>query len=120
MPQESDGVFIDTNILIYSTFDDFEREKHVKCTESLDKIARAGRALFVSPQVLREFFAIATNGTIFKKPLTYKQATRQMRDFLKLFSLVQEKETTVHVLLDLLDKYAVSRQKVHDMNIVAT
>jgi predicted nucleic acid-binding protein len=100
MPKESEGVFIDANVLIYSTFDDFEREKHVQCTESLNKIARSGRALFVSTQVLREFFAIATNGTIFKKPLTPKQATRQMRDFLKLFSLLHEKETTVHLIKD--------------------
>jgi predicted nucleic acid-binding protein len=120
MPKESEGVFIDANVLIYSTFDDFEREKHVQCTESLNKMARSGRALFVSTQVLREFFATATNGTIFKKPLTPKQATRQMRDFLKLFSLVHEKETTLPILMDLLDKYAVSRQKIHDMNIVST
>lgn len=120
MPLGSEGIFIDTNVLIYSTFDDLEWDKYTQFTESLSKIAISGRTLFVSPQVLREFFAISTNSTIFKKPLTPKQATRQLREFLELFSLVYEKESTLHVLLELLDKYAVARQKIHDMNIVAT
>ena len=43
-----------------------------------------------------------------------------MKEFLSQFTLVHEKESTIHVLIALIGKYAISRQEIHDMNIVAT
>ncbi len=120
MTPESERVFVDTNILIYSTFEDFDPEKHVQCTDTLNKLLQAGTPLFISSQILREYFAVSTNQNIFKKPLTYKQAVSKMKEFLARFTLVHEKESTIHILITLIGKYAVSRQKIHDMNIVAT
>ena len=120
MPTESEGIFIDTNVLIYSTFPDFEPEKHIRSLETLNQLLLSGTPLFVSSQILREYFAISTNGSIFKKPLTSKQAAGKIREFLKRFTLLLEKETTIQTLVDLIEKYAVSRQKIHDLNIVAT
>jgi predicted nucleic acid-binding protein len=120
MSPESERVFVDTNILIYSTFEDFEPEKHVHCTDILDKLQKAGTTLFISSQILREFFAISTNQNIFKKPLTYKQAVTKMKEFIARFTIVNEKESTIDALIALIGKYAVSRQQIHDMNIVAT
>jgi predicted nucleic acid-binding protein len=120
MTPESERVFVDTNVLIYSTFEDFEPEKHVQCTKILDKLIRTGTTLFISSQILREFFAISTNQNIFKKPLTYKQAVDKMKEFVARFSMVHEKESTINVLIALIVKYAASRQQIHDMNIVAT
>jgi predicted nucleic acid-binding protein len=120
MKPESERVFVDTNILIYSTFEDFEPEKHIQCIDTLNKRLKAGTILCVSSQILREYFAISTNKNIFKKPLSYKQATAKMKEFLSQFTLVHEKESTIHVLIALIGKYAISRQKIHDMNIVAT
>lgn len=120
MTTESEKIFIDTNILIYSTFDDFEPEKHLQCVDTLNKLLRTRTTLFVSSQILREYFAISTSRRIFKKPLTYKQATAKMKEFLASFTLIHEKESTIHVLIALISKYAVSQQKIHDMNIVAT
>ena len=120
MVQKSERVFIDTNILVYSTFDDFDAEKHAQSLKSLDKLLQNENQFFVSPQILREFFATSTNGNIFKKPLTHKQAVGKMKEFLKHFTFIQEKESTIFILMGLIEKYAVSRQKIHDMNIVAT
>ena len=120
MKPESEKVFVDTNILIYSTFEDFEPEKHLQCVDTLNRLLQAETILFVSSQILREYFAIATNKNIFKKPLTYKQAAAKMKEFLATFTLVYEKESTIHVLIALIGKYAISQQKIHDMNIVAT
>ena len=69
MSTESEGIFIDTNILIYSTFPDFDSEKHIQSLESLNQLLQSGKPLFVSSQILREYFAISTNGSIFKRPL---------------------------------------------------
>ena len=120
MTPESERVFVDTNILIYSTFEDFDPEKHIQCTDNLNKLLQAGTTLFISSQILREYFAVSTNRNIFKKPLTYKQAVSKMKEFLARFTLVHEKESTIHILITLIGQYAVSRQKIHDMNIVAT
>ena len=120
MIPESERVLIDTNVLVYATFEDFEPEKHIRCLEILNELNQSENQLFVSSQVLREFYAIVTNSKIFPKPLTIKQALHKIREFLMRFSLVIEKETTLHVLISLLERYAVSRQKIHDMNIVAT
>jgi len=120
MTPESKRIFIDSNILIYSTFEDFDVEKHVKCTDILNKLLQADAPLFISSQILREYFAVSTNQSIFKKPLTYKQAVSKMKEFLAQINLVHEKESTIHTLITLIGKYAVSRQKIHDMNIVAT
>jgi predicted nucleic acid-binding protein len=120
MDLESEPVFIDTNVLVYSTFVDFEPEKHLDCINTLNKLDQSGRSLFVSAQVLREFYAIATNDRIFPKPLTSKQALRKIREFISLFSLAMEKETTLHSLFHLIEQYPVLRQKIHDLNIAAT
>ena len=82
MNTEPDRIFIDTNVLVYSTFVDFEPDKHRECLTTFSKLEKAGKSLFVSAQVLREFYAIVTNERIFPKPLTSKQALRKIKEFL--------------------------------------
>lgn len=120
MTSESERVFIDTNVLVYSTFVDFEPEKHLDSIKILYGLDQSGRSLCISAQVLREFYAIVTNDKIFPKPLTSKQALRKIREFILRFSLIMEKETTLQNLIYLVEQYPVSRQKIHDLNIVAT
>ena len=55
MIPESEQVMIDTNVLIYSTFEDFEPEKHIRCLEILNELNQSGNPLCISSQVLREF-----------------------------------------------------------------
>jgi predicted nucleic acid-binding protein len=66
MTPESERVLVDTNILIYSTFEDFDPGKHVQCNDTLNKLLQAGTTLFISSQILREYFAVSTNQNIFK------------------------------------------------------
>ena len=120
MMKQFDKVCIDANILIYATFPDFENDKHRKSLAILDTLAVSGKTLYTTSQILREFFAISTNSKIFKKPLSCKQATKKIREFLDCFNLICENEAAVVTLLKLLDRYPVLRQKIHDMSIVAT
>lgn len=113
-------VCIDANILIHATFEDFDKPKHLKSLKMLDSFADSGVIIYITPQILREFFAISTNSTIFKKPLSNKQAVKKIKEFLDYFRLASETDTTIQSLLHLLEKYGTLRQKVHDMNIVAT
>lgn len=120
MKVESDRVFVDTNVLIYSTFEDYDNDKHIKCLKAIDDHAAAGKFLCISPQILREFFAVSTNKKIFKKPLTCKQAAKKIKEFMDVFTMIYETEDTMHSLLALLEKHPIIRQKIHDMNIIAT
>ena len=120
MQKGFDSVCIDANILIHATFEDFDKTKHLKSLKILDSFADSEIITYVTPQILREFFAISTNSTIFKKPLSNKQAVKKIKEFLDYFRLASETDTTIQSLLHLLEKYGTLRQKVHDMNIVAT
>lgn len=120
MKKEFDKVCIDANVLIYATFPDFENDKYKKSVAMLDSLTTSGKTLYTTAQVLREFFAISTNSKIFKKPLTCMQASKKIKEFLDTFNLACESESAVNTLLKLLEKHPVLRQKIHDMNIVAT
>ncbi len=120
MKIESDRIFLDTNVLVYSTFEDYDKAKHLKCTKAIADLTASGKFLCISPQVLREFFAVSTNKNIFKKPLTCRQAAKKIGEFMDVFTMIYETENTIHKLLDLLEEHPVDRQKIHDMNIIAT
>ena len=45
-------------------------------------------------KILKVFFAISTNPTIFKKPLTNKKAVKKIKEFLKYLNLACEANTT--------------------------
>lgn len=62
-------IFIDTNILIYHTFEDFETEKHQTVTATFEQLQQQHARFYISSQIVREFVAIVTNGKIFRTPL---------------------------------------------------
>jgi predicted nucleic acid-binding protein len=54
-------IFIDTNTLIYHTFENFDIEKHAQVVYAFSVFEQHASELFISNQVLREFYAISTN-----------------------------------------------------------
>jgi len=113
-------VFLDTNTLIYQTFNDFDAEKHKIVNEKLSYFVEKEYSIFISTQILREYFAICTNGKIFKIPLTYEQAVNKVNEFIANFNLVCETNNIMTTLNSLIIKYKQDKQKVYDTNIVAT
>lgn len=75
-------MWMKNDILIHATFEDFDKPKHLKSLKTMDSFADSGVIIYVTPQILREFFAISTNSTIFKKPLSNKQAVKKIKDCL--------------------------------------
>ena len=51
---------LDTNILVYYTFDDFEPEKHSKSHSIIQSLADQGAKFFISQQIIREYFTVIT------------------------------------------------------------
>lgn len=111
-------IFIDTNVLIYHTFENFDSEKHAQVKQLFLSFDKWGSVLFISNQVLREFYAIATNSKFFDEPLTIQEACEKLEEFAAVFNIVPDAE--ISVLLELLKRYSIAKQKIHDANLVAT
>jgi predicted nucleic acid-binding protein len=111
-------VFIDTNVLIYHTFSLFDDIKHRAVKARFAEFESSNTVLYISRQVLREFFAISTNPKFFDEPLTTAEACEMMLAFNQTFVVLED--APLSLLSDLLLKYNISRQKVHDTNLVAT
>lgn len=88
--------------------------------EILEKLSNIDCSLFISSQILREFFAIATNAKIFQRPLNTQEAIIKLQEFQDNFIVVYDTESSLNVLKKLVAEYKVERQKIHDTNIVAT
>lgn len=117
---ESKAVFLDTNVLIYHTFADYDIEKYSISRELLSKLSERGCWFIISHQIIREFFAISTNSNILVNPLLPEEAFEKIDEFLQQFDFVLESENSISNLKNLSIKYQITRQKIHDANIVAT
>lgn len=75
----------------------------------------------MSPQILNELYATLTNPKSVNSPLRYIEVLNEIKLY---FSSIYIKkifptQQTVEILLDLLAKYHVTKQEIHDLNIVA-
>ena len=50
-------IFIDTNVLVYATLLDFEPAKNKEALNTLNSLRKQKSELFISTQILREFYA---------------------------------------------------------------
>jgi predicted nucleic acid-binding protein len=114
----SNRVFVDTNVLIYRTFALFDADKHEAVKLQFEAMSNAGMVLCISGQVLREFFAISTNPKFFDQPLSTTEACQMMQEFALAFEVLVDAPASI--LISLLIKYNVTKQKIHDTNLVAT
>jgi len=113
-------IFIDTNILIYQTFEDFEPEKHRMITERFEDLYNQACSFFISGQIIREYVAIATNSKIFKKPLNSKEILIKVSEFQNIFDILYDTNQSIEILKQLISRYKISGHKIHDANIAAT
>lgn len=108
-------VVVDTNILLAAT--DRSRVRHAAALRFLESDVRA---LAITPQIAREYLAVATrplgmNGL----GMTPDDAVANLRQFLAAMQVLTEGSGTLTHLLDLVvDGPALGRQ-VHDANVVA-
>lgn len=112
-------VFLDTNVLIYQTFEDFDAEKHCTVNRILQQLHARQWELYISSQILREFVAIATNEKIFQTPLQSNDVVLKINEFQKNFRVLFDTEESVNMLKDLICRHSIKKYAVHDTNIAA-
>jgi|GEM_PF-848930 len=113
-------VFIDTNILVYSTLEDFDREKYLECRQALNQFQENDFSLNISTQVLREFYGVVTGKKYLKTPLEPDAAKNQLIYFMSVFNVIEISHEVILKLIKLIDKYKIIGQKIHDATIAAT
>ena len=113
-------ILFDANLLVHaharrSPF--HEAAKHL-----IDQAADGELEACLAPQVLCEFFAVATNERLFKPALSPKEATREIIIYWtkSRFQRVVPHETTLERLLGLLERHPVTEQRIFDAFLVAT
>lgn len=108
-------VVVDTNVLVAAT--DTSRVAHAGATEFLNQDTRR---LAISPQIVREYVAVATrpvelNGL----GMSADAATTNVKQFLDDMELLREDGRTTQRLMDLVRRGSAAGRQVHDANVVA-
>ncbi len=111
-------IFLDTNILVHYTFKDFEPEKHEECRNIIAKLLGKNIRIFISTQVLREFFAVVTGKRYFSSPLDPVAAKDQVLYFSSVFEVAEVTRDVISQLSTLIEKYQVKGQLIHDAEIM--
>ena len=114
----ADSVFVDANILIYAR--QAHSPFHQAALSKLAALALAGRTLWTSRQVLREYLAGMSRPSLTAAPPPMASLIADVRFFVTKFIVVEDGPTVTHHLLDLLSAIPCFGKQVHDANIVAT
>ena len=113
-------VFLDTNILVYATLFDFEPNKHNQSNNSIKNLSKNNHQIYISTQILREFYAVVTNKKYLNNPLSIQDAKAQIDFFSKSFEILPIDLNTITKLKELLLHHEIRGQKIHDTTIAAS
>ena len=111
-------LFLDTNILIYSS--NTASPWHAHARLALQRIAQPGIRRCISTQSLREYFASATralpNGTL----PSMADALRDIAMLQQSYTVLADTHAVSNRLFTLVAQTATGGRQIHDANIVAT
>ena len=111
-------IFVDTNVLL--TFYFSELEPFEECEAFLQRLKREGVELWISGQVIREFYLQATHSGTFEAPQDTEPVIRIVESLSAVFHIADESRETRELLPHLLREYQVRSKLTHDTNILAT
>jgi predicted nucleic acid-binding protein len=109
---------IDANVLVYAM--DGDAPQHKASRALLDAARDQSTTLFVTSQVLCEFYSIVTNSRRVPKPRSSDDAMRAISGLLVFLRVLPSPASVVEAWLDLLRRHPVTGGEVFDLQIVAT
>ena len=115
---DASPVFLDTNVLVYSVIPESPR-----CFESrrlIERLEEQDCELWISRQVLREFFAVVSRPNVLATQATQAEIQTVLRSLERRYCLAEENSLVTEQLFLLLDQVSVGGRQIHDANIVAT
>ena len=115
---DAEPLFIDTNILIYANV--ANTPQHERVFGAIKAAHQAGRALWISRQVLREFIAARTRPQTFAQPSTPEVVIERARYLADRFQVADDTTAVTRQLIKLMENFKINGRQIHDANIVAT
>jgi predicted nucleic acid-binding protein len=111
-------IFVDTNVLIYST--NVSSPWLSTAEKALEKAEKHNIELIVSQQILREYLAGATRISSLGDSVTLQEIIENIQKFQMEFTVVRESSEVLTHLIELIQEIPTAGKQVHDANIVAT
>ena len=109
---------VDTNVLVYAL--DADAPQHAAARTLLEAARDTGATLFVTSQILCEFYSIVTNPRRVPKPRSASEAVAALVGLLAFLHVMPVPAHAAEELLDLLRRRPVTGGDVFDLQIVAT
>jgi predicted nucleic acid-binding protein len=109
---------IDANVLVYAM--DADAPQHAASRALLDAGRDSSATLYVTSQILCEFYSIVTNARRVPKPRSADDAIRAISGLLAFLHVLPIPSRTVEGWMDLLRRRPVTGGDVFDLQIVAT
>jgi predicted nucleic acid-binding protein len=109
---------VDANVLVYAM--DADAPQHVASRALLDAARDSSTTLYVTSQILCEFYSIVTNARRVPKPRTPDDALSAVSGLLAFLHVLPIPARTVEGWMDLLHRHPVTGGAVFDLQIVAT
>jgi predicted nucleic acid-binding protein len=116
MPAEP-GI-IDTNVLVYAL--DADAPQHASSRALLEAARDGSTTLYVTSQILCEFYSIVTNARRVAKPRSPDDASSAVSDLLAFLHVLPIPAHTVEGWLGLLRRHPVAGGDVFDLQIIAS
>jgi len=110
-------LFVDTNVLVYANV--IETPFHEQALAAINRAHKAGRPIWISRQVVREYLVTLTRPQAFEN-LPRTTVLEQVDQFLKRFQVADDTTAVTGQLVKLMGDFKIGGKQVHDANIVAT
>ncbi len=110
-------LFIDTNILVYANV--IETPFHEQALTAINSAHEAGRTIWISRQVIREYLVTLTRPQVFEN-LPRTTVLEQVDQFVERFQVADDTAIVSEQLVKLMSDFKIGGKQVHDANIVAT
>lgn len=109
---------VDANVLVYAM--DADHPQHAASRALLQAARERSATLYVTSQILCEFYSIVTNSRRVPKPRSPADALIAISGMLAFLHVLPSPARAVTVLMDLLQRRLVTGGEVFDLQIVAT
>lgn len=111
-------LFVDTNVLIYAT--DPQSPFQPIADQLLEQAYTTDLVMALSPQVLREYLAVAARASSAGGRMQLADALENVESFRSAMHILEEGSASLDQLTELLHQIPTAGRRVHDANIVAT
>jgi predicted nucleic acid-binding protein len=109
---------VDANVLVYAM--DADAPQHAASRTLLETAHELPATLYVTSQILCEFYSVVTNARRIPNPRTPGEALRAISGLLGFLHVLPTPARTVEGRMDLLRRHPVTGGDVFDLQIVAT